>query len=221
MQIITILLSFLLIVPYLYAEHEKHRGIQNRNYNQKQYNDYLMAKTTININDRIWYNKVITESFHELLCPYMQELIVFEQSNYYKTLGYKSLEDYHLYMLKNISDFYINEIYNQRNYPTYRENVTLENIIMKDVYIYYKYHCRKYKINNSIVNYYMKNHNNISHKNINYYNHKNTINSRNKKIPHAIHDEKKYYFSKYILIIIFTIFCLLNVYPTIYVRKYK
>lgn len=165
--------------------HPSHRGIQNQMFDQKTYNDHLMAKPTIGINDRIWYNKVIATKFQEKLCPYIQELLVFQESKYYVVLGY-TLEKYHEYLLKNVTDFYMKEIYTLHNYPTYRENVTLENVTMSDVYLYHKQQCKKYPVNGAMINRYRKLYSKLYEGLITTKHLKgNTINPNTKKIPHA------------------------------------
>lgn len=169
--------------------HPGHRGIQNRMFDQKIYNNHLMEKPTIGINDRIWYNKAIPTEFQEKLCPYIQELLVFDQSKYYVVLGH-TLEKYHEYLLKNVSDFYIEEIYTLHNYPTYRENVTLENVTMSDVYLYHKQQCKKYPVNGAMVNRYRKIYSKLYEGLITKHLKGNTIDPKNKKIPHAYNNNR-------------------------------
>jgi len=164
--------------------HHSHRGIQNQMFDQKTYNDHLMAKPTIGINDRIWYNKAIPTEFQEKLCPYIQELLVFQESKYYVVLGY-TLENYHEYLLKNVSDFYMEEIYTLHNYPTYRENVTLENVTMSDVYLYHKLQCKKYPVNGAMINRYRKVYSKLYEGLVTKNLKTNTINPNTKKIPNA------------------------------------
>ena len=164
--------------------HHSHRGIKNQIFDQKTHNEHLMAKPTIGINDRIWYNKVIPTEFQEKLCPYIQELLVFQESKYYVVLGY-TLENYHEYLLKNVTDFYMEEIYTLHNYPTYRENVTLENVTMVDVYLYHKQQCKKYPVNGAMINRYRKLYSKLYEGLVTKHLKGNTINPNTKKIPHA------------------------------------
>ena len=168
--------------------HPGHRGIQKRIFDQKAHNDALMAKPTIGINDRIWYNKVVPTEFQEKLCPYIQELLVFEESKYYVVLGY-TLEKYHDYLVKNVSDFYMEEIYTLHNFPTYRENVTLENVTMGDVYTYHKQQCKKYPVNGAMINRYRKLYSKLYEGLVTKHLKTNTVNPNTKKIPRAYNND--------------------------------
>ena len=183
---------FLCLISGVFANtpesHHSHRGIQNRMFDQKTYNDHLMAKPTIGINDRIWYNKAVPTEFQEKLCPYIQELLVFEESKYYVVLGY-TLEKYHDYLVQNVSDFYMEEIYTLHNYPTYRENVTLENVTMGDVYLYHKQQCKKYPVNGAMINRYRKMYSKLYEGLVTKHLKGNTINPNTKKIPRAYNND--------------------------------
>lgn len=191
--------------------HPGHRGIQNQIYNQKAHNDALMAKPTIGINDRIWYNKAVPTEFQEKLCPYIQELLVFEESKYYVVLGY-TLENYHEYFLKNVSDFYMEEIYTLHNYPTYRENVILENVTMSDVYLYHKQQCKKYPVNGAMINRYRKIYSKLYEGLITKNLKSNTINPKTKKIPHTFNNycDKKTSFCIHPFAIFLGLFCVFS-----------
>ena len=189
MNLIVLPTVFLCLISGIIANnvdiHPGHRGIQNRIFDQKSHNDALMAKPTITINDRIWYNKVIPTEFQEKLCPYIQELLVFDESKYYIVLGY-TLENYHEYLLKNVSDYFMTEIYTSHNYPTYRENVILENVTMSDVYLYHKQQCKKYPVNGAILSRYRKKYSRLYDSIITNHLKTNTINPNTKKIPRTL-----------------------------------
>jgi hypothetical protein len=214
--------TFLYFISTVIARSHSNRiGVQQRNYEQKRHNDEIMSKDTIGINDRIYYNKVIKTQFHELLCPYIQELLVFDESQYFIMMGYTSLENYREYLLKNVSDFYMNEIYTSRNYPTYRENVILVNVTMDDVYLYHKHQCSKYPVHKALITHYHKIVK-IYHKlNESFYGNEfkttrrntNTIDPKNKKIPHSHHthlNDTNYISILHPLVVLFGTFCLLN-----------
>lgn len=115
---------------------QKHK----RKMAQRNYNDELMKKNTININDRIYYNKVVTTPFLESICPLISELVFMDETNLYE-LNKIEKEEFHAAMVQNVSDAFLSEVYTSKNYPTHRNDVNL-NITIQDIYKYNKNHCR-------------------------------------------------------------------------------
>lgn len=107
---------------------------------QRKYNDELMKKNTININDRIYYNKLVTTPFLQEICPMVSELVFIDETKLYE-MNEITKEDFQNNMLQNISHAFLSDVYTSKNYPTHRHDVTL-NITINDVYKYDKNHCK-------------------------------------------------------------------------------
>lgn len=117
---------------------------RTKNKRQREYNDKLMQKPTININDNIYYNQYKTPECMLEICPLINELIYKDQTKLYEIEGHTT-ESYHETMIQNVTNAFLSEVYLGRNYPTYRENVILE-VTLKDIKTYNKKFCyRSYK----------------------------------------------------------------------------
>ena len=108
---------------------------------QRHYNDELMKKNTININDRIYYNKEVNTPFLMSICPIVSELVFNDETKLYE-LDQITEEDFHTMMIHNISEAFLQDVYTSKNYPTHRVDVVL-NITIADIYKYNTHHCRK------------------------------------------------------------------------------
>ena len=111
---------------------------------QREYNDNLMKKNTININDRIIYNKLVTTPFLESICPMVSELVFMDETNLYE-LQQLTVEEFQTSMIQNVSHAFLSDVYTSKNYPTHRHDVLL-NITINDIYKYDKNHCKKENI---------------------------------------------------------------------------
>ncbi len=107
---------------------------------QRNYNDELMKKNTININDRIYYNKVVTTPFLESICPLISELVFMDETKLYE-LNQLNKQEFQASVIQNVSHAFLSEVYTSKNYPTHRHDVNL-NITIQDIYKYNKNHCR-------------------------------------------------------------------------------
>lgn len=108
---------------------------------QRKYNDKLMEKNTININDRIYYNKLVTTPFLESICPIVSELVFIDETNLYE-LHQLTMNEFQTSMVQNVSHAFLSDVYTSKNYPTHRHDVLL-NITIADIYKYDKNHCKK------------------------------------------------------------------------------
>jgi hypothetical protein len=119
----------------------KKRRRRRRDLAQRKYNDELMKKPTININDRIYYNKQVTTPFLQSICPIVSELVFQDETKLYE-LNLLNETEFHIMALQNVSHAFLSDVYTSKNYPTHRYDVLL-NITIKDIYQYDKTHCRK------------------------------------------------------------------------------
>lgn len=111
---------------------------------QREHNDKIMKKPTININDNIYYNQYNTPECMLAICPLVNELMYKEYTRLYEIEGYNQ-NSYHAAMIQNVTHAFLSEVYNGRNYPTYREYAILE-VTFKDIQTYNKKFCyRSYK----------------------------------------------------------------------------
>ena len=143
-QTIFILLCFASVFEYTDAAHHHVNRNKKRRRNevaQREYNDKLMKNNIININDKIYYNKLITTPFLESICPIVSELVFVDETNLYE-INKLTQEEFHKMMLQNVSDAFLTDVYTSKNYPTHRDNVLL-NITITDIYKYDKNHCKK------------------------------------------------------------------------------
>jgi len=117
-----------------------------RNHNlQRKYNHELYQKKHITINDKIHHDKIITTEYMKIICPAIINLRLKEITEYYIIDGF-TREEYQEYIVKNISDAYMREVYVDKHIPTHRENVELV-INIDDIYTYQKNHCDYYFVN--------------------------------------------------------------------------
>jgi len=124
-----------------------------RKENEQKCNEELMKKNFITINDKIVCDKTIqsvTKDYMKQICPAIIDLTLKEITEYYIVEGL-TREEYREYVVRNISDAYIREIYTDKNVPTYRENMKLV-IDINDIYTYQHNHCQYYFVD-------IKNHN--------------------------------------------------------------
>lgn len=108
-------------------------------------NEEIMKKNFITINDKIVCDKTIqsvTKSYMKKICPKIIELTLKDTTEHYLTEGLTK-EEYQDYVVKNISEAYMREVYTEQNFPTYRPNMTLV-ININDIYTYEKNHCQYY-----------------------------------------------------------------------------
>jgi hypothetical protein len=108
---------------------------------QREYNDKLMKKSTININDNIYYNQYKTPECMLEICPLVNDLIYKDHTKLYEIEGHTK-ESYHETMIQNVTHAFLSEVYNGRNYPTYRPDVTLE-VTFKDIKTYNNKFCSR------------------------------------------------------------------------------
>ena len=104
-----------------------------------------MKKEFITINDRIVCDKniqTVTKEYMKKICPAVIDLIFKEITEYYLVEGL-TREEYQAYIVKNISDAYMKEVYTEKNVPTYHENMKLV-IDINDIYTYKNNHCQYY-----------------------------------------------------------------------------
>ena len=107
---------------------------------QRQYNDAVMKKNTININDRIYYNKIVTTPFLASICPVVSDLLVKYQTGFYEFENYNHTE-FQDVMIRNVTDAFLSEVYTEKNYPTHRHDVVLQ-VTVDDIKRYNNYHCK-------------------------------------------------------------------------------
>lgn len=141
----TLVILFCFASVFIFADAELLKNkIRNNNRRreiyQRKYNDELMKKTTININDRIYYNKLVTTPFLEQICPIVSELVFIDETKLYE-MNEITKEDFQNNMLQNISHAFLSDVYTSKNYPTHRHDVTL-HITINDIYKYDKNHCK-------------------------------------------------------------------------------
>ena len=138
-----LILCFVSFLNHVNALHHVNRNKKRHLHElaQRKYNDELMKKNTININDRIYYNKLVTTLFLESICPTVSELVFMDETNLYE-LNQLTLEDFHSGMLTNVSNAFLNDVYTSKNYPTHRHDIVL-NITIADIYKYNRHHCKK------------------------------------------------------------------------------
>ena len=116
-------------------------SINNKRKNaQRKYNDELMQKNTININDRIYYNKLVTTPFIESMCPLISELVFIDETNLYE-LNQLNKQEFQASVIQNVSHAFLSEVYTSKNYPTHRHDIKLD-ITIPDIYKYNKNHCK-------------------------------------------------------------------------------
>ena len=140
---IFMLLCFASIFYYTEAKQLSTMNKQKRRNEkaQREYNDKLMKKNTININDRIIYNKLLTTPFLESICPIVSELVFMDETNLYE-LHQVTRDEFQNAMIQNVSHVFLSDVYTSKNYPTHRHDVLL-NITVADIYKYNKNHCIK------------------------------------------------------------------------------
>jgi hypothetical protein len=81
----------------------------------------------------------------KIICPAIIDLRLKEITEYYILDGF-TREEYQEFIVRNISDAYMREVYVDKHIPTYRENVELV-INIDDIYTYQKNHCDYYFVN--------------------------------------------------------------------------
>jgi hypothetical protein len=138
-----LLFCFTCVFIFIDAQLLKNKIRDNRRgeKSQRKYNDEVMKKPTININDRIYYNKVVTTPFLEEICPMVSDLVFIDETKLYE-MNEITKEDFQNNMLQNISHAFLSDVYTSKNYPTHRCDITL-NITINDIYKYDKNHCKK------------------------------------------------------------------------------
>ena len=119
--------------------------IQKNQEIQKRYNHEMFQKKHITINDKIHHDKIITTNYMKQICPAIIDLRLKEITEYYIIDGL-TREEYQEYIVRNISDAYMREVYVDKHIPTYRPNVELV-IDISDIYTYQKNHCDYYFVN--------------------------------------------------------------------------
>jgi hypothetical protein len=119
--------------------------IQTNHNLQRKYNHELYQKKYITINDKIHHDKVITTEYMKQICPAIIDLRLKEITEYYIIDGFTK-EEYQEYIVRNISDVYMREVYVDKHIPTHRQNVELV-IDISDIYTYQKNHCDYYFVN--------------------------------------------------------------------------
>jgi hypothetical protein len=145
---IAIFVLFLFCAPSKTYAQFMNKNNNNKNFRnrrqvaQRNYNDELMKKNTININDRIYYNKVVTTPFIESICPLVSDLVFKDETGLYE-LGQIDKEEFRALMVQNVSHAFLSEVYTSKNYPTHRHDINLD-ITIEDIYKYNKNHCKKY-----------------------------------------------------------------------------
>lgn len=78
------------------------------------------------------------------ICPLINELIYKDQTKLYEIEGHTKAS-FHETMIHNVTDAFLSEVYNGRNYPTYRNDAILE-VTLKDIQTYNTKFCyRSYK----------------------------------------------------------------------------
>lgn len=115
-------------------------GNNIRTRRQRKYNDDLMKKNTININDRIYYNKIVTTPFLASICPVVSDLLVKYRTGFYEFENYNHIE-FQDVMIRNVSDAFLSEVYTDKNYPTHRHDAVLQ-VTVNDIDRYKNYHCK-------------------------------------------------------------------------------
>ena len=140
-----VILYFASVFIFTDAQLLKNKMYDNRRRENPQYkyNDELMKKNTININDRIYYNKLVTTPFLEQICHMVSELVFIDETKLYE-INEITKEYFQKNMLQNISYAFLSDVYTSKNYPTHRHDVTL-NITINDIYKYDKNHCKNEK----------------------------------------------------------------------------
>jgi hypothetical protein len=113
--------------------------------NQQKYDKELIERNYITINDKIYYDKIITTEYMRKICPTIIDLTLKDITEYYLVNGLTKNE-YQEIIIKNVSDVYMNEVYVEKHIPTYRSNVNLF-IDISDIYTYQKNHCEYYFLN--------------------------------------------------------------------------
>lgn len=119
--------------------------IQKNHDLQRKYNHELYQKKHITINDKIHHDKVITTEYMKIICPAIIDLRLKEITEYYIVDGF-TREEYQEFIVRNISDTYMREVYVDKHIPTHRPNVELV-IDISDIYTYQKNHCDYYFVN--------------------------------------------------------------------------
>jgi len=130
-----LLLCFALARSTQLLNRNKHRN--TREMGQRNYNDELMKKNTININDRIYYNGIVTTPFIESICPIVSDLVFKDEMRLYAT----NQVEFHNSMIRNVSNAFLTDVYTGRNYPTHRHDVLLI-VTVDDIHKYNKNHCK-------------------------------------------------------------------------------
>ena len=116
-----ILFCFASVFIFADAQLLKNKNHDNRKrekaqykYNaQRKYNDELMKKNTININDRIYYNKLVTTPFLEQICPLVSELVFIHETKLYE-MNEITQEDFQNNMLQNVSHAFLSDVYTSK-----------------------------------------------------------------------------------------------------------
>jgi hypothetical protein len=119
--------------------------IQKNHDLQRKYNHEMYQKKHITINDKIHHDKVITTEYMKIICPAIIDLRLKEITEYYIIDGF-TREEYQEYIVRNISDAYMREVYTEKHIPTHRPNAELV-IDISDIYTYQKNHCDYYFVN--------------------------------------------------------------------------
>jgi hypothetical protein len=153
MNVYTINIIVIFIVFLFSTTHKTNAEIINKNNKntvnrrkiaQRNYNDELMKKNTININDNIYYNKVVTTPFIESICPLVSDLVFKDETRIYE-VSEMDKERFHDIMIRNVSHAFLSDVYTSKNYPTHRHDINLD-ITIADIYKYNKKHCKKYYV---------------------------------------------------------------------------
>jgi len=162
-QEITIMLFFVTFVAN-YVTNVSARGggatyrATVRKENERKCNEEIMKKDFITINDKNVCDKMIhsvTKEYMKQICPAIIDLTLKEITEYYIVDGL-TREEYHDYVIRNISDLYMREVYTDKNVPTYRPNMKLV-IDMNDIYTYQHNHCQYYFVDYKNHNEYNEN----------------------------------------------------------------
>ena len=132
--------SFSVLLLVLFALPVYGNNIRTRR--QRHYNDALMKKKSININDRIYYNKIVTTPFLASICPVVSDLLVKYRTGFYEFENYNHTE-FQDVMIRNVSDAFLSEVYTDKNYPTHRHDAVLQ-VTVNDIDRYKNYHCKAF-----------------------------------------------------------------------------